>query len=848
MRAPGFLLDARQLRANTATSPTIIGPNPLDEDTDVATSELGLDFLAGGGAAGELIRRFAWADTPIGPPRTWAQGLRTTVRIMLTTGHPTMIFWGPDLTCLYNDAFSRSLGPEKHPGILGAPGRAAWDEVWPIVGAQIEHVLRGDGAVWHENQCVPIYRFGELQEVYWTYSYSPIDDPTSLHGVGGVLVTCSETTEQVLAERKLASERDRFLQLFDQAPTFLALLQGPDHVIEMANPAYQALVGDRPIIGRRLAEALPDAVEQGYLELLDEVYRTGKPYSAFGARYAFQASPGEPATERYVDFVYQPITGRDGAVRGILVQGADVTSRAVADQALALNRARLDYATRLSGIGFWYCDLPFDELEWDARVKEHFFFGPCDRITIDDFYARLHEDDRLATREAIERSIRDRTAYDIVYRTVHPSTGETKWIRALGGADYAADGSPTHFDGVTVDVSAQTRDQQDLARLNRRLRDQDRRKDEFIAMLSHELRNPLAPIRAAAKVIASPNIEPSRLRQSQHIIERQVGHMALLLDDLLDIARITEGKLQLRKETLPLIPMVDAAVEAVRPKLSAKNQHLEIRMPAEPVWLEVDHLRLSQILSNLLTNASKYSDAGSHVELVATVRQNTLTLSVKDDGIGIDPRSIGTVFDMFSQIDGVEGRSEGGLGLGLALVKGLAELQGGSVEARSAGLGQGSEFLLRLPVAEAPPAASPAKNEASNQAAVARRILIADDNQDAAESMALLLELGRHTVRTAHLGRAALSLAQTFRPDTVLLDIGMPDLSGYEVAQRLRQEPWAIGAHLIALTGLGQEADRQRALAAGFDHHLVKPVDTDQLVALIRSGRSNTVAPRPDGE
>ena len=216
----------------------------------MATAELGLDFLAGGGASGELIRRFPWADTPIGPPRTWAQGLRTTVRIMLTTGHPTMIFWGPDLRCLYNDAFSRSLGPEKHPAILGAPGRVAWEEVWPIVGAQIEHVLRGDGAVWHENQCVPIYRYGALQEVYWTYSYSPIDNPSSPHGVGGVLVTCSETTEQVLAERKLASERERFVQLFDQAPTFLALLQGPDHVIELANPGYRALVGHRPVIGR----------------------------------------------------------------------------------------------------------------------------------------------------------------------------------------------------------------------------------------------------------------------------------------------------------------------------------------------------------------------------------------------------------------------------------------------------------------------------------------------------------------------------------------------------------------------------------------------------------------------
>lgn len=804
----------------------------------MATAELGLEFLEGGGALGDLIRRFPWADSAIGAPGNWAQGLRTTARIMLTTGHPTMIFWGPELTCLYNDAFSRSLGPEKHPAILGAPGRLAWQEVWPIVGAQIEHVLRGEGAVWHENRCVPIYRFGELQEVYWTYSYSPIDDPASPCGVGGVLVTCSETTEQVLAERKLASERERFVQLFDQAPTFLALLQGPDHVIELANPGYLALVGHRPVIGRKLAEAVPDAVEQGYLKLLDEVYRTGKPYSAWGARYAFQAAPGEPVTEHYLDFVYQPITGSDGAVRGILVQGADVTSRAVADHALALNRARLDYATRLSGVGFWYCDLPFDQLEWDARVKEHFFFEPSDRITIDDFYARIHEDDRLATRDAIERSIRDKTAYDIVYRTVHPVTGELKWIRALGGTDYGPDGTPTHFDGVTVDVSAQKRDQQDLARLNSRLRDQDRRKDEFIAMLSHELRNPLAPIRAAAEVIASPMVGPSQLRQAQLIIERQVEHMALLLDDLLDIARITKGKLQLRKEISPLIPMVEASVEAVRPRLDGRNQHLEIRLPVEPVWLEADPLRVSQILSNLLTNASKYSDPGSHVELAATACDGILTLSVKDDGIGIAPQSIAGVFDMFSQIDDIDGRCEGGLGIGLALVKGLAALHGGSVEARSAGLGQGSEFLVRLPVAATPPAALPAASKPAPRHAVSRRILVADDNQDAAESLGLLLELNGHAVRTAHLGRDALSLAQDFRPHAVLLDIGMPDLSGYEVAQALRREPWAREAHLIALTGLGQGTDRQRALEAGFDHHLVKPVDTDQLLALIGGGRN----------
>jgi signal transduction histidine kinase len=784
---------------------------------------------------GERIRTHSWAGTSLGEPHGWPQSLRTTVRVLLTTGHPTMIFWGPELTCLYNDAFSRSLGPEKHPAILGAPGRQAWAEVWPIVGAQIEQVLRGDGAVWHENQCVPIIRHGELQEVYWTYSYSPIDEPASPHGVGGVLVTCSETTQQVLSERKLASEREQFVRLFEQAPTFLAVLRGPDHVIELANPGYLALVGHRPVVGRTVADALPDAAAQGYVGLLDEVYRTGKPYSASGSKYLSQGSPEAPVDERYVDFVFQPMTDRDGSVVGILVQGVDVTARAAADRALALSRARLDYATRLSGVGFWYCDLPFDHLEWDERVKEHFFFAATDRITIDDFYARIHEEDRAPTRDAIDTSIRTGAPYDIVYRTVHPTTGEIKWIRALGGTDYAPDGTATHFDGVTVDVSAQKLDQQRLARLNHQLREQDRRKDEFIATLSHELRNPLAPIRTAAKLIASPQMAPTQLKRAQLIIERQATHMALLLDDLLDIARITQGKLQLRKETLALSNVVDAAIEAARPTLDGKNQRLELRLPAEAVLLNADHLRLSQILSNLLMNAAKYSDAGSHIELVGTVQGDTLSLSVKDDGIGIAPECLTGIFEMFSQIDGVSRRSDGGLGIGLALVKGLTELHGGMVEARSGGLGHGSEFIVRLPLALPQLAASPPVDDPAPAALVRRRILIADDNQDAADSLSMLLQLAGHDVRVAHLGRAALALAEAFRPDTAVLDIGMPDLSGYEVAQMLRREPWATKMQLIALTGWGQHDDRRRAMEAGFDHHLVKPVDTDQLRGLIVS-------------
>lgn len=743
------------------------------------------------------------------------------------------IFWGQDHICLYNDAYSRSLGPEKHPSMLGAPGRPAWQEIWPIIGPQIEYVMRGFGSTWHENQLVPIIRHGALQDVYWTYGFSPIDEPEAPNGVGGVLVICTETTEQVLAKQRLAEERERFVQLFDQAPTFLALLKGPEHVIEFANPGYLELVGHRPVVGRKVADALPEAVAQGYLKLLDSVYQGGKSFSAHGAKFVGQTLPGGRSDERYIDFVYQPITDSDGRVNGILVQGVDVTARAAADRALELSRSRLDYATRLSGVGFWYCDLPFDELVWDDRVKEHFFFPPAARITIDDFYERIHEEDRAATRAAIDASIQGRTPYDIVYRTVDPETGAVKWIRALGGADYANDGTPLRFDGVTVDVSAQKLDQERLSKLNHQLREQDRRKDEFIATLSHELRNPLSPIRAAAAVIAAPQVAPAQLQRAQAIIERQVGHMAMLLDDLLDVARITQGKLQLKKKVVALFDVVDAAVEAIRPTLSKKDHRLSLRLPTEPVLLEADPVRLSQVLSNLLMNAAKYSDPGSQIALAGAIEGNTLVLSVKDNGIGISAKAIDGIFEMFSQIEGVMGRSDGGLGIGLALVKGLTQLHGGTVEAHSGGIGHGSEFIVRLPLSSPTLVSTTTMADPTATSRTRRRILVADDNQDVAETLAMMLELAGHEVRTAHLGRTAIAVAESFCPDTVLLDIGMPDMSGYEVARHLRREPLGAKLHLIALTGWGQEEDRRRAFEAGFDHHLTKPVDPAQLETLI---------------
>jgi signal transduction histidine kinase len=383
-------------------------------------------------------------------------------------------------------------------------------------------------------------------------------------------------------------------------------------------------------------------------------------------------------------------------------------------------------------------------------------------------------------------------------------------------------------------------------RLSRQRREVDRRKDVFLATLAHELRNPLAPIRNAAQVLGSPKLEPKQLQWAQTVIQRQVKHMAWLLDDLLDIARITQGKLELKKQCITLSSVLDSAVEASRPLLDSKKHRFVVSLPSEPVILNADALRLSQIVSNLLTNAAKYTDAGGEISLTGNVENGMLSLSIKDNGIGIAPESLTGIFMMFSQVAGAAERSEGGLGIGLALVSGLVALHGGTVEARSEGLGRGSEFIVRLAVAE-PNMLVTSPSDSGTSPKIGRRVLVADDNKDAADSLAMILEMAGHEVRVVHDGRAALSLAQTFRPDVALLDIGMPQFNGYEVAKALRREPWGANIYLMALTGWGQEGDRQQAMDAGFDRHLTKPVDPDNLEAAV-AGAGITIRSSAQGK
>lgn len=632
----------------------------------------------------------------------------------LTTRHPIFIFWGQEHSCLYNDAYSESLGPEKHPSILGTPGRTAWPEIWPIIGPQIEMVMRGDGATWQENQLVPILRYGAIQDVYWTYSFGPIDDEDAPKGVGGVLVVCTETTAQVMAERRLATERERFAQLFEQAPTFMAFLQGPQHVIELANPGYLSLIGNRPVLGRTIAEALSDAVEQGYLELLNQVYATGEALTAVGAKYVFRAQDRDGEVIRFVDFVYQPIKDSAGSVTGIFVEGVDVTDRTLASQALSAAQAKLRsseeqlrLATDAAEVGLWDADLLTDTLFWPARVKTMFGISADVPVSLSDFYAGLHPDDRAATTAAFAVAMDParRSVYDVEYRTVGKEDGTIRWIAAKGRALFDEDGRCTRVLGTAIDITRRKATEASLKQSEAQLRiamdalkEADRNKDVFLATLGHELRNPLATLRNSLTLMERARDSAAMSDRARQIMERQVEQLVRLTDDLLDVSRISLGKIQLQREALPLSSVLAQAGESCAPAIELAGQRLELSVPDSPVMVYGDSARLVQLFGNLIGNASKFTPKGGRIDVVARLDGATVITSVKDSGIGLSADKLARVFEPFTQFDNPIGRSNTGLGIGLALAKQLVEMHGGEIEARSEGLDRGAEFVVKLPL------------------------------------------------------------------------------------------------------------------------------------------------------
>ena len=387
------------------------------------------------------------------------------------------------------------------------------------------------------------------------------------------------------------------------------------------------------------------------------------------------------------------------------------------------------------------------------------------------------------------------------------------------------------------DITDRKQAEERIYGLMTQLKEADQRKDEFLALLAHELRNPLAPLLNMLEIMKRGSGNGDLIEQVRSTLERQLGQMVRLVDDLLDVSRITRTKLELRKERVELASVIHQSVEACRPLAEGARHELNVSLPPEPVYLHADPVRLAQVFGNLLNNACKYTEPGGRIWLTAERQGSVVVVNVKDTGLGIPSDKLASIFEMFTQIERSLERSQGGLGIGLTLVKRLVEMHGGSVEAYSEGQGRGSEFRVRLPIVIEKSQPQTPEPTAEQTPTTANRILVVDDNRDAATSLALLLKISGHETQTAHDGLEAVEVAAAFRPDVVLLDISLPKLSGHDACRRIRQQSWGKNMVLVALTGWGQDEDRRQSKEAGFDHHMVKPVDFAALMSLLAESR-----------
>ena len=517
--------------------------------------------------------------------------------------------------------------------------------------------------------------------------------------------------------------------------------------------------------------------------------------------------------------------------------------RAATESALRASEERLRFSLEAGQLGFWQHDLAADSLYCSDLCKAHFGRAPEDPLSHDEVLATVHPEDRDRARQVIGEAVAQREGYVLEYRVLCPE-GAVRWLMVRGHASYDAAGKAVSTFGVTLDITeqksaeaVQAEQAEQLRLLSESLHEAARRKDEFLAMLAHELRNPLSPVASAVEIMRA---RPSRMQgeRAREVVERQLHHMSRLIDDLLDVSRITTGKITLKKERLDLVEALERALEAAHAFITRSGHDLEAQFPEIPVYAYVDPVRVEQVVTNLLHNAAKYTEAGGIITLTLEAGDECARIRVRDTGIGIPPNLLGQVFDLFTQGERSLDRSQGGLGLGLTLVRNLTLLHGGSVEAFSEGSGCGSEFVVTLPLLQESSAEAADHTPSLPPMTAARanppqRVLVVDDNRDAAETLAELVELWGFDVEIAHDGLAALQRATEWEPGLVFLDIGMPGLNGYEVARRLRADHRFEDVTLVALTGYGQQEDFERSRAAGFDHHLVKPVEVAQLQTLL---------------
>ena len=805
-------------------------------------------FLNGGGEMGALMRAHDWGSSPLGAPERWPQPLRTAIRLLLNTGHPMYVWWGPDLLCFYNDAYRRSIGPEQHPSSLGRPAREVWAEIWDIIGPQIDRVMTGGGATWQENALVPITRNGRREEVYWTYSYGPIDDDAAPNGVGGVLVVCTETTEQVLARRQATRDAEHLARLFQQAPGFMALLRGPDHVFELVNPAYAVLVGRGDLIGQPVRAVFPDVEGQGFFELLDSVFASGEAYSTHGAPITLPATPDSPVCTRLFDFAYHPVRDSTGAVTGIFVEGSDVTDRALAEAArresearlrdiVANNRSEVQFRLLVKSVtdyAIYMLDPDGIVSTWNLGAERIKGYLP-EEIIGQHFSKFYTEEDRAAglPQRSLDRARREGRFENEGWRVRKDGTRFRAHvvIDAIPGEN----GEVIGFAKITRDITEREAVQRALEQAREALFQAQKLEavGQLTGGIAHDFNNLLMAI------LGSLELAQKRLPDDPRI-NRLIGNAiqgarrgATLTQRMLTFARRQELKREPIDVAALVLGMEDLLNQSLGP-LFDLNIELAPRLPA----VESDPAQLESALLNVVINARDAMPRGGAITLTAGRARvgpgvpdlapgDYVRLVVTDQGEGMSAEILARATEPFFTTKGV-GK---GTGLGLAMIHGLTNQSGGTLRLKSS-VGVGTEVELWLPVA-ASGRAKATVDPLATAGAPARSltILAVDDDELVLFNTAAMLEDLGHTVIQASSGEAALrALAEAETVDLVITDHAMPRMTGAQLARRIAAE--RSGLPIVLATGYAELPSGEGAGLA----RLPKPFGQTQLADTIERG------------
>ena len=702
-------------------------------------------------------------------------------------------------------------------------------EIVPTLSEAVRHVT---GRILATGNAVLNHEFsGETPAApgvtrFWSESWYPVRD--SAGDVSGFGVVVEDITKRKQAEDALQESDQLTRRVLDATLAAFVGVATVDGTLTYANraPLEAAGIPASEVLGKKFW----DCYWWSYSPEIQTQLRQAFERAASGEIVRYDV-PVRMAgdTRMWIDFQVAPLRDAEGLITHLIPSAMEIGVRRAAEEKLRECEVRARLATEAAAVGIWEWNVQTDALHWDAQMFHIYGVAPTP-----DGFVKYTESSGAVLPEDLQEN--ERILQDTVrrggqshreFRICRRDDGAVRHIGSVETVRANARGVTEWVVGTNLDVTERRTSEMQLRQLAADLSEADRRKDEFLATLAHELRNPLAPIRSGLQVMKLSGGDAPIVKKTREMMERQVGHMVRLVDDLLDVSRFNTGKVALKRERLQIRAIVDQAMEASQPLVEAGGHTLTVKVPDEPVWVDGDLTRLAQIVTNMLNNAAKYTARHGAIALSVDVEHGQVVLSVADNGTGISADMLPKIFDMFAQVDRTVDRAQGGLGIGLSLVKKLVEMHGGGVTAESPGLGLGSTFTMRLPQAtpEQREDARRSSNPRTDPPAKRRRLLVVDDNDDGAELLASMLNLLGHDAQTASDGPAAIRAVREHRPDLVFLDIGLPGMSGYEVAERLRADPATSGAILVALTGWGNEDDKRKSREAGFDAHLTKPVD-----------------------